>query len=281
MVLNGFYRSTSTTLALGGLIFLAWITIVPFGFPGAPIAASLLLILALAFMKLGSNSSPQLWETKTTPSQPPRVALMIAVALGVQLAVGGLFQRFGSITLNESILALAVWTLIPFAAVRLGFIHWPIRRASPSRLELAAVACAALAVAAMLGALSTLNTGREASFSTAILARTSSVAALAAAEEIVFRVLLLTSLLQASRSRMSALIISSFVFGVGHAPLVLAQPIAAMDWPLLSEATKSYLPGLVWQVGVGFLLGALWLRTGSITLISAVHFILNVNLIFS
>lgn len=278
MVLN-VYRCTSATLALSGLIFLAWITIVPFGFPGAPIAASLLLILATAFLRLGSKSPPQLWETKATPSQPPRVAIMIAAALCVQLVAGGLFQRFGWTSLNESILALAVWTLVPFAAIRLGFIEWPSRRFKPNRLELLAVACAALAVAAMLGALSTLNGGREASFSSAMFARMGGVAALATVEEVVFRVLFLTALLQASRSKMSALIISSFVFGMGHAPLVLAQPIAAMDFPLLAEATKSYLPGLVWQVGIGFFLGALWLRTGSIMLISAVHFILNVNLI--
>jgi len=272
------YRDISVILALAGILFIAWITVVPFGFVGAPVAAAITIILTLAFACLGTDHSIQYWSAAEKPAQFPRIAAVIAAALSLHLIIGGVIQTLEWAFIPEPIIALSVWGLVPLAALRFGFLQWPRRCAKPRRSEFLAVAGAAILFAVAFGALATLNGGRDLSFSTSLLARAANVASLATVEEIVFRVLLVTALLQASRSKIYALIISSFLFGLGHAPLVLSQPLIAGDWPLLLEAAKAYLPGLVWQVGVGFILGAVWLRTGSIILIAVVHTILNVNL---
>lgn len=272
------YRDISAVLALAGILFIVWIAVVPFGFAGAPVAAGIMTLLTLLFTCVGTDHSIQYWSAAEKPAQPPRIAAMIAAALGLHLVMGGVVQILGWTFIPEPIIALSVWGLVPLAALSFGFVKWPRRRTKPRRAEFLAVAGAAILIAVVFGASATVNGGRDPGFSGAMLARAAKVVSLATMEEIVFRVLLLTALLQASRSKLYALIISSFLFGLGHAPLVLSQPLIAADWSLLSEATKAYLPGLVWQVGIGFFLGAVWLRTGSIFLIAAVHSILNVNL---
>ena len=99
----------------------------------------------------------------------------------------------------------------------------------------------------------------------------------AAAEEVVFRVLLLTALLDLTRSRFHAVFVSSVVFGLGHAPLALIQPVALGDWALLQHAAQAYAPHLLLQVLGGLALGSVWLRTGSLGLVVVTHAIMNVG----
>lgn len=271
------YKYISLILSAAGFVFIAWITFGSLGFQGAPIVASLTLGCALALVKLGVKLPSQYWSTCTEPAQVRRIALMIATALSLQLAIGGAIQVLGWTFVPEILIGPSVWIGTSLAFIGSGIVKWPQRRARPPKRDFIIVSVAALLVAIAFSA--SAIAGRNATLSPEMLARAGEIVTLSTTEEIVFRVLLLTALLQESKSRTSALVISSFVFGLGHAPLALAQPIIAMDWPYLAEATKAYLPNLVWQTGLGFCFGALWLRTGSIALIALVHVVLNLSVI--
>jgi membrane protease YdiL (CAAX protease family) len=96
-------------------------------------------------------------------------------------------------------------------------------------------------------------------------------------EEIVFRVLLLTALLDRTGSRFQAVFLSGVAFGLMHVPGALADPIMHGDWVFLQQVAFGYAPEFLMQTLMGLLLGVLWLRTGSITLIAATHAILNMG----
>lgn len=93
----------------------------------------------------------------------------------------------------------------------------------------------------------------------------------------IFRVLLLTALLDLTRSRFHAVFLSSVVFGLIHAPLALMQPVVHGDWPILQSAAQAYAPDFLLQTLAGLILGVLWLRTGSIGLVVVTHAIMNVG----
>lgn len=99
----------------------------------------------------------------------------------------------------------------------------------------------------------------------------------AAAEEVIFRVLLLTALLDLTRSRLHAVFLSSVVFGLGHAPFALTLPVMHGDWLALQSAAQAYAPDLLLQTFAGLVLGVLWLRTGSIGLVVLAHAVMNVG----
>lgn len=99
----------------------------------------------------------------------------------------------------------------------------------------------------------------------------------AAPEEIVFRVLLLTALLDLAVTRFQAVFLSGVAFALVHAPLAVIQPLARADWSTLQYAAYIYAPEFSVQAVVGFALGVLWLRTGSITLVILTHAILNLG----
>ncbi|GAA0869174.1 hypothetical protein GCM10009116_10100 [Brevundimonas basaltis] len=108
-----------------------------------------------------------------------------------------------------------------------------------------------------------------------LLADTTVTFVAAAAEEVVFRVLLLTALLSATGSRLQALVLSSTFFAIVHVPLDLAGPLLALEWQVMADGIVALAPSLLMKLGVGFLLGAVWLRTGSLILISLLHFMGN------
>lgn len=76
---------------------------------------------------------------------------------------------------------------------------------------------------------------------------------------------------------MQGLVLSSVIFGLAHIPSNFYAPVLEQDWAQFSINAKSFLPGLIFQTGFGFIFGALWLRTGSIILISIVHFVFNIG----
>ncbi|WP_298161517.1 CPBP family intramembrane glutamic endopeptidase [Brevundimonas sp.] len=96
-------------------------------------------------------------------------------------------------------------------------------------------------------------------------------------EEILFRVLLLTALLDRTGSRFQAVFLSSVVFGLMHVPGALTDPIMHGDWAFLQQVAFEYAPVFLMQTVFGLLLGVLWLRTGSITVIAATHAMLNLG----
>tara|TARA_R110002051_G_scaffold141493_2_gene214577 strand:+ start:10 stop:648 length:639 start_codon:yes stop_codon:yes gene_type:complete len=205
---------------------------------------------------------------------------MIMVALGCQLIAGVILDLLGHLDpLSSSVMGILVWTVIPATFLGLGLVKWPERRASPSRRQLLIVGCTAIALAAAFSfTVVALETDRWDYPSVGVLAgKMAGVLVLASAEEVVFRVLLLTALLSATRSRGDALILASSAFALGHAPLALIQPIVHADWTMLAYAATEYAPAFVWQMGFGLLLGALWMRTGSIAIVAGTHAIINVG----
>lgn len=96
-------------------------------------------------------------------------------------------------------------------------------------------------------------------------------------EEIMFRVLLLTALLDRTGSRFQAVFLSSVAFGLMHVPGALADPVLHGDWAVLQQVAFDYAPRFLMQTFLGLLLGVLWLRSGSITLIALTHAIFNMG----
>jgi membrane protease YdiL (CAAX protease family) len=274
------YRALSWLCVIGVIGYLWWIAVVPFGFQGAPVVAVVILGLTLAALRLGVRNPVNYWEAAAEPDQVPRVALLIAVCLGVQLLAGAVLHFSGRLNgLPEGVLGLLVWVGVPAALIGSGFVRWPRRDAVPGKREFLAVAGVAIVLAAGLCLMiATQSEGQRTAPSASVMATEAGVLAVRATmEEVVFRVLLLTAIVQASRSRTQALILSSVVFALVHVPLALSQPLIAMDWGLLAYAVTVVLPEMVWQLGFGFVLGALWIRTGSITLIALTHTIINLG----
>lgn len=275
------YRALSWLCVAGIVAFHAWIAVAPYGYPGAPIVGLMTLGLVAATLKWGVREPADYWQAAAEPSQPPRVALMILVVIAAQLAVGTAVRLFDEETYWRGSYAiyLLAWTGVPLAFIGLGVIRWPGRRASPRMPEFLTVAAAAILVAAALCYLGFVQYGgpRVTPSLVELAIGGGSMLLGATMEEVLFRVLLLTALVQASGSRLQALILSSVFFALAHAPAALAGPVVHQDWAQLSVYVKSFLPELTVLTGFGFLAGALWLRTGSIALIAVVHAISNLG----
>lgn len=274
------YRTLSWLCMAGTLAFYVWITIAPFGFPGAPLAALIMLGLLWATLSLGRKISVDYWHAVSEPDQAPRVMLMIVAIIIVQLLIGAVLICLGQLNwLSTMIASFVVWAGMPLGALWLGWVRWPVRKASPQRVDFLVVAVCAIVVAAIVCGFASIPTeGPRVGASIGTLTVSAIVLTVAATmEEVVFRVLLLTALVQATRSRMQALVLLSAFFALCHVPLALEQPAIAMDWALLSEAAKAFWPEMVWKLGFGFLFGALWIRSGSLALIAGVHALANLG----
>lgn len=90
-------------------------------------------------------------------------------------------------------------------------------------------------------------------------------------EELIFRVMLLSYLATALRSSFSALVVSSFVFGVIHIPFEL-------DWsnlPPMWDPTLTVRP--LFRTAIGVFLGVIWIRTRSLLISGGVHTAINLT----
>jgi len=271
------YRSASLLALLLVISYYAWITVVPFGYAGAPIAAIAMLGLVVATLKVGVRE-PRAWWQAADTSQTGRVMLLILTGMICQLTIGWGLREVGRFSqLTSTIVYLVVWTSIPLLFIAMGWVRWPHRLASPSWRALLPAAAAILLVAtgtACMGGLA--YTGPQVPpklFDYAIGGAATLLGA--TMEEIVFRVLLLTAIAAASKSRTQALILSSVVFALYHVPGSVSVPLFAGDWPEVETYARDFLPDLVWTTGYGFFFGAVWLRTGSITLVCLAHAICN------
>lgn len=251
--------------------------VVAFGVLGL-VAAVLGGILFLA-LRRATTGSAVFWRTEDAPRQVAKIGTMIICALVVQMAVGAYFDRQGRLGETADALFLAIWTLFPAIFLIAKVVKWPSRVLRPSVLRLLMVGAIALGIAAALTSLGFFSAAGASQIQPVrnwplVLG---SVVLGAAAEEIVWRVLLLTALLQASSSRFQAVFLSGVGFAMVHAPLALMQPVLRADWPMLNYAVHAYAPEFLMQAAVGCFLGVVWLRTGSITLIVLTHTILNIG----
>lgn len=266
--------------------FGAWITVAPFGWQGAPVAIAVILGLVLAFLRMGVRKPVDYWEAVAEPAQAPRVMLLILICLAIQLTVGAVVQVAHQMSMSafwSDAVYFFAWIVGPLAMIGSGMVRWPQRRASPANRELVPVAVAGFFVAAILGYLGFVayDGPRLSTTPTQLIIGGGFTLLAATMEEVVYRVLLLTALVTASGSRNQALLLSSVIFALAHLPPAVAGPVVAGDWAQFSYYLTSSLPEQVWLLGGGCLFGALWLRTGSVTLISIVHAICNLGAVLS
>lgn len=282
MTAGSHYRTLSWLCGVGIIAFYGWITVAPYGWQGAPILAVIMLGLVVATLKWGVERPVDYWEAVAEPAQAPRVMLLIVVALVIQLVIVAVVMVANQMSLSQlssNAVYFLVWTGVPLAMIALGVVRWPRRTASPAPRELLIVAAVAILLAAVWCYLRALGYDgpRQAPTLPHLLIVSAATLLGATMEELVLRVLLLTALVQATGSRTHALIISSVIFALVHLPLALAPPVIAGDWIQLSSYFEAFAPELIFSIGGGFLLGALWLRTGSFILISTVHALWNLG----
>jgi membrane protease YdiL (CAAX protease family) len=230
-------------------------------------------------LRWATTGSAVYWRTGDAPGEVARILAMIICALVVQMAVAAYFDRQGRLGQTAGAVFLLIWTLFPAAVLGARVVKWPSRVLRSSAFRLVVVGSIAVALTATLTTLPFLSSAHQQQLLPIskwplVLG---SVVVGAAAEEIVWRVLLLTALLQATSSRFQAVFLSGVGFASMHAPLALMQPVLRADWPMLHIAVHAYAPEFLMQTAVGLLLGVIWLRTGSITLIVLTHTILNVG----
>jgi len=244
-------------------------------------ALALTAIFGLAFLALrvATAGSQIYWVPGLGSQQVGRIALLIATALAIHLSVSWFFDLQGRFDETAGVVGLIVWTTVPAVFLTCGLVSWPVRLKSASKVRIVALGVASFGIAAAIVYLKFANAPEEYSIPSLnkLLIQPAGLVAAAAAEEVVFRVLLLTALLSLTRSRFNSVFLSSVFFGVTHAPLALMHPVVHADWPMLAYAAQSYLPEFLMQTLFGLFLGVIWLRTGSIVLIVATHAIMNVG----
>lgn len=235
------------------------------------------LFVALRFATAGSAIY---WSGGAEPKKGlGRIGVMVGVTLAVHIGASWILDRQGGLGETADIVSVLTLTLVPAAFLALGIVKWPSRLKSASRLRLALVGAAAIGLAAAVSYAKFAN-GPDDLDVPSIGGLSISLAGLivaAAAEEVVWRILLLTALLDLTASRFQAVFLSGVAFGLMHAPLALMQPVIRADWPMLQYAANAYAPELLLLVAGGLFLAILWLRTGSIALVVLTHSILNVG----
>lgn len=238
------------------------------------------ILFAASFfaLRLGSRGSDTYWRM-LAPQQVGRIIALIAVLLGSQLVVGAIVDALGLLDpLASRALGLLFWTLVPAAFLQFGLVQWPTRLAKASRSRVLLLGGSAVILALGYTYVAFSLAGSQLAISSpgplAILLWALVIAAVG--EEVVFRVLLLTALADQATSRFQAVFLSGLLFAALHAPFHLTLPLIHGDWLALVSAVQAYVPIFLAQVFLGLVLGILWLRTGSITLIAVVHAIMNV-----
>ena len=245
-------------------------------------AMLLVILFGVLFvaLRLATAGSMTFWSGGPRPGrQVRRIAFMIGTALAIQLSAGWILESRGLINETTSTFALLTWIVVPAAFVASGWVEWPARLKSASgpRLILVGVPAIGCALAVSYAKFAAGPAELDLPSTGGLLVAVARLIAAAAAEEVVSRILLLTALLDLTRSRFHAVFLSSAVFGLLHAPIVLMQPVVHADWAQLQYAAHNYAPVFLAQTFGGLVLGVIWLRTGSIGLVVLTHAIVNVG----
>lgn len=241
----------------------------------------ILVVFGLGFLalRLAAGGSATYWTQNRTDQVRP-ILWMEVTTVAVMLAAAVAFHWMGRESpASATITYLLTGTLLPAAFLGFGLVAWPSRSRRPGRLRLFIIAGLAIGLAAAwtYAAYSAAPDKVNLPPAPDLMVAVGAVILGATFEEIVFRVLLLTALLARTGSRFNAVFLSSVAFGLMHVPGVLADPVIHGDWALLQQVAFEYAPEFLMQTLIGLLLGVLWLRTGSITLIAATHAVLNMG----
>ena len=240
-----------------------------------------LVVFGLSFLalRLATGGSATYWTLNRTDQIGP-ILWMIVTILAVMLAVGRILDWLDLNDIFSSTATyLLTWTLVPAAFLQFNWVVWPQRLAFPGMLKLFLVGALGLGVAGSLTYLvfNGVPVEDRIALDSRVIVRVGAVLIGATTEEILFRVLLLTALLDRLGSRFQAVFLSGIAFGLMHVPGVLAQPVAYGDWVMLQQVAYDYAPEFLMQTLVGLFLGVVWLRTGSIVLIALLHAVLNLG----
>jgi membrane protease YdiL (CAAX protease family) len=271
-------QATSWAAMLWIGAFYVWITVAPSGYSAAPVAAVIMAGIVLALLKLGVRKPVAYWEAVSTPNQAGLVCLIILTSVVLRFVIGAFLSRSAEWEwLMFSPLDLLITIAVPLAFIAFGGVRWPRRVARPRLVGLLVVAGFSIAFAVLMVSFQVPKQDVPASPPSIVevLGSLGETALAATTEELTYRVLLLTALVKVSGSRIQALVISSAIFALVHIPPSLAIPLYLQDAEMLRFYATGFFPELVWIIAIGFFFGALWLRTGSIVLISLVHTILN------
>jgi len=249
------------------------------GYIVAALLVAVLFGLLFVVLRFATAGSTIYWSAGPRPNQVGWLLTMIGVALAILLSVGWIFERQGRLGEIATIAPLLTWTLVPAAFLARGLVKWPARLKSASKLRLCLAGAAALGFATAVSYAKFANGPAVPEIAPVggLIIPVAVLIVAAAAEEVICRVLLLTALLDLTRSRFHAVFLSSVVFGLVHAPLELMQPVVHGDWLMLQSVAQAYAPAFLWQTLFGLVLGALWLRTGSIGIIVLTHAVINVG----
>ena len=235
--------------------------------------------LSFVALRFATAGSATYWSMNRTDQVRPIVWMELAT-VAVMLSASVVLHWLGRADAGSAMITyLLAGTLMPAAFVQFGLVTWPSRSSYPGRLRLVLIAAVAIGIAAAwsYAAWSIAPDNSDLPPVPDLIVTVGAVIVGATFEEIVFRVLLLTALLDRTGSRFQAVFLSSVAFGLMHVPGALADPVLHGDWPFLLEVAFEYAPEFLMQTLIGLLLGVLWLRTGSITLIAATHAILNLG----
>ncbi len=244
-----------------------------------------LVVFGLSFLalRLAAGGSATYWTMNRSDQVRP-ILWMELTTVGVMLSVSGVLHWLGrEDPASATITYLLAGTLVPAAFLQFGLVTWPSRSNRPGWLRLVLIGGLAIGLAAAwtYGGYSIAPDKSDLPPLPDLIVSVGAVIIGATSEEIVFRVLLLTALLDRTGSRFQAVFLSSVAFGLMHVPGALADPVLHGDWAFLQEVAFEYAPEFLVQTLIGLLLGVLWLRTGSITLIAATHAILNLGRVFA
>lgn len=249
------------------------------------IHVALLVVVALFFglsflaLRFATGGSATYWSMNRTDQVRPILGMELAT-VGVMLSAAAILHWLGrGDPASAKITYLLTGTLVPAAFLQFGLITWPSRSSQPGRIKLFLIGAVAIGLAAAwaYAGWSAVPDRSDIPPVPDLIVALGAVVLGATFEEIVFRVLLLTALLDRTGSRFQAVFLSGVAFGLMHVPGVLADPVLHGDWPFLQEVAFEYAPEFLMQTLMGLLLGVLWLRTGSITLIAATHAMLNLG----
>lgn len=279
--------SQCIALSLAGLTW--WVMVSRPGAVGSEfvveIHAALAVLVAVFFglsfvsLRFATTGSTIYWTPNGT-DQIRQIVWLALATLGTMLAAEVVLTRLGwSGPTAAKITYLLAGTLIPAAFLQFGLIAWPDRSSYPERLRLLLISGLAIGLAAAWSYAGWSAAPDEAVFPSVpeLIVIMGAVLVGATFEEIVFRVLLLTSLVDRTGSRFQAVFLSGVAFGLMHVPGAVLEPLLHGDWAFFQQAAFEYAPLFLLQTFLGLLLGVLWLRTGSITLIALTHATLNMG----
>ncbi len=243
------------------------------------------VVFGLSFIALrfATRGSATYWTLNRTDQVRPIVSLGLAT-VGLMLSADVILHWLGRANpASAFITSLLAGSLVPAAFLQFGLVTWPRRSSYPGRLRLLLTAGLAIGLAAAWAYAAYALAENKSDFPPVpdLIVTVGALLLGATLEEIIFRVLLLTALVAQTGSRFQAVFLSSVAFGLVHVPGALMDPVLHGDWVFFSQVAFNYAPVFLMQTFVGLLLGVLWLRTGSITLIAVTHAVLNLGKAFA